>query len=77
MKCFLKSFARGAALAVIALGFVSAVMCFVMAAIGVLWALGGEVTWKVPAVYGTSGIILAALTYTIGEMIFGDKEGCV
>lgn len=69
MKHFVKSFWRGIGVATSILGFIGAITCFVLAAIGVLVVLGGEITWKVPLILAVAGIPLGALAYAINEVL--------
>lgn len=69
MKYFIKNYLRGIGVAISLFFFVATVVCFVLADAGVLRALAGEITWKVPLVLAAAGILLGATSYAISETL--------
>lgn len=69
MKYFLRNFLRGIGVATSMLCFIATVACFVLATVGVMMVLAGEITWKVPLVLAAAGILLGATSYAISETL--------
>ena len=69
MKYFIKNFLRGIVVATSILCFIAAVTCFILAAVGVLMMLAGEITWRTPLGLAEAGILLGATSYGISETL--------
>lgn len=69
MKYFIKNFLRGIVVATSILCFIAAVTCFILAAVGVLMMLAGEITWRTPLGLAGAGILLGATSYGISETL--------
>ena len=69
MKYFIKNYLRGIGVATSILCLIATVVCFILAAVGALMVLRGEITWKVPLVLAAAGMPLGAASYAIGEML--------
>ena len=48
---------------------IAAVICFILAAVGVLMMLAGEITWRTPLGLAGAGILLGATSYGISETL--------
>lgn len=69
MKYFIKNYLRGIGVATSILCLIATVVCFILAVVGVLMVLAGEITWKVPPVLAAAGILLGATSYAISETL--------
>lgn len=69
MKYFINAFMRGIGVATSILCFIATVVCFVLAAVGVLMVLAGEITWKIPLALAGTGILLGAMSYAVRDVI--------